>query len=130
MQRTQDPRQTLSGVSEEDAFAFDALEPTLYKRIGHDAFVKLSTEFYNRVYDDNANPWFQEIFTSHDKAQAIQNQYEFFIQRMGGPALYTARKGHPALIRRHVPFDISQRAAARWIEHMVCRKYFTVYSVL
>lgn len=27
------------------------------------------------------------------KEEAIQNQYEFFVQRMGGPPLYSQRKG-------------------------------------
>jgi truncated hemoglobin YjbI len=49
---------------------------------------------------------------------AIQNQYEFFIQRLGGPALYSQRKGHPALRARHARFPITKEFAARWIGHM------------
>ena len=37
---------------------------------------------------------------------------------MGGPNLYSERKGHPALIGRHKTFDVSERGAERWIEHM------------
>ena len=35
-----------SGVSQEDAFSID--EVNLYTKLGHETFVKLSTEFYNR----------------------------------------------------------------------------------
>jgi truncated hemoglobin YjbI len=58
------------------------------------------------------------MFANIPKEEAIQNQYEFFIQRMGGPPLYSQRKGHPALIGRHVPFAITEQAAVRWLEHM------------
>jgi hypothetical protein len=33
------------------------------------------------------------MFANIPKEEAIQNQYEFFIQRMGGPPLYSQRKG-------------------------------------
>ncbi|CAD5329762.1 unnamed protein product [Arabidopsis thaliana] len=37
---------------------------------------------------------------------------------MGGPPLYSQRKGHPALIGRHRPFPVTHQAAERWLEHM------------
>ncbi|CAM6121110.1 unnamed protein product [Calypogeia fissa] len=104
-----------SGVRQEDAFAID--EVNLYQRLGQDAFVQLSTNFYNRVYDDE-NEWFKSIFANSSKEEAIQNQYEFFIQRMGGPPLYSRRKGHPALIGRHAPYAVTEQAAQRWLQHM------------
>lgn len=63
---------------------------------------------------------YRNIFATSTKEQAIQNQYEFFIQRFGGPDLYSQRKGHPALIARHAPFShgMSDKAAERWIAHM------------
>ena len=45
-----------------------------------------------RVYDDEEE-WFRSIFVDPKKEDAIQNQYEFFVQRMGGPPLYSQRKG-------------------------------------
>lgn len=112
-----DKASELSGVSNEKAFALDTLSPSLYARLGHDTFVALSTEFYNRVYADEET-WFADIFATSDKMESIQNQYEFFIQRMGGPSLYSDRKGHPALIGRHRPFVITQKGAERWMFHM------------
>ncbi|KAF5200245.1 Two-on-two hemoglobin-3 [Thalictrum thalictroides] len=37
---------------------------------------------------------------------------------MGGPPLYSQRKGHPALIGRHRPFPVTHQAAERWLNHM------------
>ncbi|CDY50504.1 BnaC01g44420D [Brassica napus] len=37
---------------------------------------------------------------------------------MGGPPLYSQRKGHPALIGRHHPFPLTHEAAERWLQHM------------
>jgi truncated hemoglobin YjbI len=56
-----------------------------------------STEFtikpsLARVYDDEEE-WFRSIFANSKKEDAIQNQYEFFAQRMGGPPLYSQRRG-------------------------------------
>lgn len=48
--------------------------------------------FVCRVYDDDQE-WFRKIFASSTKEDAIRNQYEFFVQRMGGPQLYSQRKG-------------------------------------
>ncbi|XP_075494860.1 two-on-two hemoglobin-3-like, partial [Primulina tabacum] len=70
-----------------------------------------------RVYDDEED-WFMSIFANSQKEDAIQNQYEFFVQRMGGPPLYSQRRGHPALIARHRPFPVTHQAAERWLDHM------------
>lgn len=45
-----------------------------------------------RVYDEEEE-WFRSIFASSEKEKAIQNQYEFLVQRMGGPPLYSQRRG-------------------------------------
>jgi len=105
----------MSGVRQEDADAID--DVNLYDRLGFDTFVQLSTNFYNNVYSDEQQ-WFRGIFANATKDEAIQNQYEFFIQRMGGPALYAQRKGQSALIARHGPYPVTETAAARWLYHM------------
>lgn len=115
MQRLQEEAARDAGVSAEEAFSLD--EVNLFDRLGKDTFVRLSTEFYNRVYGD-PDAWFRDIFAGSKKEDAIQNQYEFFIQRMGGPPLYSQRKGHPALLGRHRDFDVSPAAAERWLSHM------------
>jgi hypothetical protein len=51
----------------------------------------------SRVYEDEEE-WFREIFAGSNKKDAIQNQYEFFVQRMGGPPLFSQRRGTCALL--------------------------------
>lgn len=91
-------------------------EVNLYERLGHEKFVELSTCFYNKVYSDPDDE-FRSMFPV-DKDSAIQNQYEFFIQRFGGPPLYSERKGHPALRARHARFPITAAHAGHWLELM------------
>lgn len=115
MQTLQQKASEWSGVSANDAFAID--NTNLFQKLGLQTFVNLSTNFYNRVYDDEEE-WFRSIFANSNKEDAIQNQYEFFVQRMGGPPIYSQRKGHPALIGRHRPFPVTHQAAERWLHHM------------
>ncbi|RDX58437.1 Two-on-two hemoglobin-3 [Mucuna pruriens] len=104
-----------SGVATTDAFAID--DADLFHNLGLQTFVNLSTNFYNRVYNDEEE-WFRSIFAKSEKQNAIQNQYEFLVQRLGGPPLYSHRRGHPALIARHRPFPVTHEAAERWLHHM------------
>ncbi|KAI3855069.1 hypothetical protein MKX03_018463 [Papaver bracteatum] len=115
MQSLQEKASEWSGVKAEDAFSID--ETNLFQKLGLQSFINLSTDFYTRVYDDEEE-WFRSIFANSKKEDAIQNQYEFFVQRMGGPPLYSQRKGHPALIGRHRPFPVTHQAAERWLHHM------------
>ncbi|GAB4837371.1 Two-on-two hemoglobin-3 [Ancistrocladus abbreviatus] len=115
MQSLQQKASEYSGVDTNDAFAID--ETNLFEKLGLQTFINLSTNFYDRVYDDEEE-WFRSIFANSKKEDAIQNQYEFFVQRMGGPPLYSQRRGHPALIARHRPFPVTHQAAERWLHHM------------
>lgn len=73
----------------------------LYDRLGAQAFVNLSTEFYQRVYRDDED-WFRSLFASSTSmAMAIRNQSEIFTQRMGGPPLFTKRLLAEAAARRN-----------------------------
>lgn len=58
---------------------------------GQEVIVKISTAFYTRVYAE-PDDWFRGMFKSPIE-NAIKDQYEFFIQRFGGPPLYSQRKG-------------------------------------
>jgi truncated hemoglobin YjbI len=91
-------------------------EKNLFEELGLEKLIELSTEFYTRVYADT-DPEFRGMFPV-SMEQAIQNQYEFFAQRLGGPPLYSQRKGHPALKRRHVDFKITRRMADKWMGYM------------
>jgi truncated hemoglobin YjbI len=46
-------------------------------------------------------------------------QSEYLIERLGGPKLYTQRRGSTSLIGRHAPYrGVTHEAAARWLQHM------------
>ncbi|GAB4432609.1 MAG: hypothetical protein OHK0011_15500 [Turneriella sp.] len=105
----------LSGITRERAMRID--EVNLAERLGLETIRALSTEFYTRVFNDDQQ-WFRNIFRQSTIEEAIQNQMEFFFQRLGGEPLYSQRKGHPALIARHMKFNMSLRAAERWVYHM------------
>ena len=57
------------------------------------------------------------MFTSPIQDSAV-NLGDYLLQRIGGPAYYSDRKRFPSLIERHRMFDISPRAAERWLEYM------------
>jgi len=102
--------------AQKDPFRCD--QTNIYEQLGHDKFVKLSTLFYTRVYS-SSNEGFREMFVNHNSMEnAIQNQYEFFILRFGGPRLYLQRKGHPALRARHAKFAITREYADLWLSYM------------
>lgn len=96
--------------------AFSIDDVNIFEQLGREKFVELSTCFYKKVYADT-EPSFRGMFPK-DMDMAIQNQYEFFIQRMGGPPLYSDRKGHPALRGRHAHFQITKAHAEKWLMYM------------
>lgn len=95
-------------------FRIDSIN--IYEILGREKLVALSTCFYDKVYADR-EPAFRGQFP-RDKDMAIQNQYEFLIQRFGGPPEYSERKGHPALRARHVNFSITRANAEKWLAYM------------
>lgn len=105
----------LTGISRERALRID--EVNIAERLGLATIRMLSTEFYTRVFNDEQQ-WFRNIFRQSTIEEAIQNQMEFFFQRLGGEPLYSQRKGHPALIARHMKFNMSLKATERWVFHM------------
>ena len=50
--------------------------------------------------------------------EAVENLTLFLIQYFGGPALYDAKRGHPRLRMRHMPFAIDPAARDAWLRHM------------
>ncbi len=105
----------MTGITRERALRID--EVNLAERLGFDTIRALSKEFYSRVFNDEER-WFRNIFSDSTIEEAIQNQSEFFFQRLGGEPLYSQRKGHPALIARHIKFNMSLKATERWVYHM------------
>ncbi len=48
----------------------------------------------------------------------IQNLTDYILQRVGVHGYYSERKGFPALSHRHMGFELTPRAAERWLDYM------------
>lgn len=89
---------------------------TVYEKLGGDeTFRRLVDEFYDRIEADEE---LRSIFPE-DLEPGKEAQFLFLTQYWGGPARYSAERGHPRLRMRHSPYDINQKARDRWVEHMV-----------
>jgi hemoglobin len=87
---------------------------SIYAALGADAFWRIARAFYARVDRD---PFLRPMFPT-DLEEPIRNQAEFLIQYFGGPHEYSARKGHPRLRMRHMPYAIGVRERNAWMSHM------------
>ncbi len=94
----------------------DALpDEQIFTAIGEHGFHRLISAFYRRVQaDDILSP----LYPQNDFPAAENRLREFLIQRFGGPAAYSAARGHPRLRIRHAPFKVDLKARNRWIELM------------
>ncbi|CAM9287909.1 unnamed protein product [Discosporangium mesarthrocarpum] len=111
-----------SGVTREESVALDKVN--LFERLGTGTITSISEAFYDSVFSDEE--WFRSIFSASTKQEAIRNQVDFLVERLGGPKVYTERKGkHHRLIGRHAPYAVTPKAAVRWLKHMEGALYGT-----
>lgn len=91
------------------------LEISVYELVGGDeVFRRIVDEFYARV---EADPILRPMFPN-DLESGKQWQFLFLTQFFGGPARYSAERGHPRLRMRHMPFAIDQNTRDQWFAHM------------
>ncbi|MXZ29880.1 MAG: globin [Acidimicrobiia bacterium] len=87
----------------------------MYERLGGAGFfAALTARFYAGVADD---PVLRPLYPD-DMADAETNLRDFLVQYWGGPADYSARRGHPMLRARHLPFSIGRPERDAWMRHM------------
>jgi hemoglobin len=90
-------------------------ELEIYDVVGEEGFRRLVAAFYRQVpNDDILGP----MYPADDLEGAEERLRDFLVGRFGGPQRYIARRGHPRLRMRHLPFPIDPRARDRWIELM------------
>ncbi|MBA4495432.1 globin [Paenactinomyces guangxiensis] len=88
---------------------------SLYDKIGGAEKVRQLVEaFYPRV---QAHPLLKPLFPE-DIEPVMEKQYLFLTQFLGGPPLYTEKRGHPMLRARHLPFPITPARANAWLQCM------------
>jgi hemoglobin len=81
---------------------------------GNETFRRLVDRFYDGVAGDEVlRPLYPE-----DLAASREHLFLFLIQYFGGPAHYSALRGHPRLRMRHLPFAIGVRERDAWMHHM------------
>jgi hemoglobin len=82
---------------------------------GQPFFDALVERFYRRVEADRVlRPLYPANLEPAKRALAL-----FLGQYWGGPAAYSAEKGHPRLRMRHAPFAIDTRARDAWLSAML-----------
>lgn len=91
-------------------------EPTtVYERMGQRFFVDLVREFYALVAED---PVLRPLYPD-DLDGARERLEGFLVQYWGGPADYSAARGHPRLRMRHGPFAIGPSERDAWLRNML-----------
>jgi len=80
-----------------------------------ETFHLLAAAFYRRV---EADPLLRPLYPE-SLEEAAEKLALFLAQYFGGPAEYNARRGHPRLRMRHIPFRIGQAERDAWLTHML-----------
>ena len=89
---------------------------TPYEELGgEDRLRQLVDTFYDNM--DAGSPVLRAMHPADD-SNSRRNLFEFLSGWMGGPDLYTQRKGHPRLRMRHLPFVIGSYEAEEWMRCM------------
>ena len=83
---------------------------------GEPTFRLLVSRFYARVAQD---PVLRAVYPEEDLSAATEHLTLFLIQYWGGPATYSAKRGHPRLRMRHQPFAIGHAERDAWLVHMI-----------
>lgn len=97
---------------------FSPARPTgsFYEAVGGEpTFRRLVAHFYAGVAED---PVLRPIYPEADLSGAEERLRLFLIQYWGGPADYSALRGHPRLRMRHARFAISSRERSAWLARM------------
>jgi hemoglobin len=90
--------------------------PTPYEELGGELVLRRLVDcFYDRIGEDS--PMLRAIHPADD-TNSRRNLFDFLSGWLGGPNLYTERKGHPRLRMRHLPFSIGPAEANEWIRCM------------
>jgi len=93
----------------------DGQPETVYALVGEQFFVELVERFYEGVASDAV---LRPLYPSQDLTDAKARLCGFLVQYWGGPADYSATRGHPLLRMRHAPYVIGEPQRDAWLAHM------------
>ncbi|HUP74036.1 MAG TPA: globin [Acidimicrobiales bacterium] len=93
----------------------DSSPETVYALVGEQFFAELVERFYEGVAGDAV---LRPLYPSQDFTDAKARLCGFLVQYWGGPADYSAARGHPRLRMRHAPFVIGPAQRDAWLAQM------------
>lgn len=90
--------------------------PTVYAAVGGQQFFD---DLVGRFYDAVENDELLRPMYPTDLGPSRHRLAGFLAQYWGGPADYSAERGHPRLRMRHMPFAIGVAERNAWMRHML-----------
>ncbi len=90
-------------------------EQLIYATLGKEGFTELTAAFYRRMREDDL---IGPMYPDNDWAGAEERLRDFLLFRFGADTTYLEKRGHPRLRARHMPFQIGEAEAQRWVEIM------------
>lgn len=91
-------------------------QATPYESIGGDGEVRRLVEAFYDIIEDHS-PDLKAMLPANTSGSR-EKLYEYLSGWLGGPPLYTEKRGHPQLRRRHLPFPIGMAEADEWMRCM------------
>ena len=86
-----------------------AMSPEIYERMGRENIFQMLEDFYQEL----GRSKIKFMFTG-DLVAASRRSAAFYVQLLGGPALYNDQFGNPMMRKRHMPFIIDEERRAVW----------------
>lgn len=91
---------------------------SLFKRIGGAPTVDVLVEMFYRTMDTAPEARTIRAMHAPDLTHVKETLKVYLCEWLGGPALYSASKGHPRLRRRHFGFQIGEAERDAWLACM------------
>ena len=86
-----------------------ALDPSIYAAMGENGVFRMLSDFYRELELSSIRHLFAE-----DMQAASRRSAAFYVQLLGGPAMYNELYGPPMMRRRHFPFEIDEASRVVW----------------
>jgi hemoglobin len=93
----------------------DAQTETLYNAIGGDSTVRALTHRFYELMDTLPEAARCRAVHPADLSGSEEKFYEYLTGWLGGPPLYTDKRGHPMLRRRHFAAAIGPQERDEWL---------------
>lgn len=88
---------------------------TLYEAIGGDATIRALTDRFYMLMDTLPEAARCRAIHPPDLSGSREKFYEYLTGYLGGPPLYTDKRGHPMLRRRHFVAEIGPAERDEWL---------------